>query len=346
MATLNGLPVSYDANGNITGEYGYQGYTYNNANRLASSTITAGSQTMVVGSYSYNAFGRRVINNTETHYLYTPDGKYLVKPVWGNGTVPFQRSEYIYLDNIPVAQVYESLNSNGTVASTTLTYVLADHLGTPRLMMDTTKKVVWRWEGDAFGQSFPIQSTDSTTGLYDFLDLRFPGQMADNGNTSYYNINRYYDPLVGRYTQSDPIGLWGSINRYTYVDANPVNLFDVYGFAKNCPECKQSYFDCLVNCITSHDPLNSLDKLALTGIGGTFPKEWIGLPRGLGGASPLTTVPSTIVHGAGGGGAGTVGGAVRGAGRLASPIWIGYGLYLFGIESWCTYECYNDNCAF
>jgi RHS repeat-associated protein len=234
MATLNGLPVSYDANGNITSEYGYQGYTYNNANRLASSTITAGTQTMVTGSYSYNAFGRRVINNTETHYLYMPDGKYLVKPVWGNGTVPFQRSEYIYLDNMPVAQVYESLNSNGTVASTTLTYVLADHLGTPRLMMDATKKVVWRWEGDAYGQSFPIQSTDSTTGLYDFLDLRFPGQMADNGNTSYYNINRYFDPLVGAYTQPDLIGLSGGVNRFAYSRANPLRFFDFLGLEYSC----------------------------------------------------------------------------------------------------------------
>lgn len=44
-----------------------------------------------------------------------------------------------------------------------------------------------------------------------------------------YNYFRTYDPTIGRYTQSDPIGLNGGLNRYTYVYDSPVNLSDFYG---------------------------------------------------------------------------------------------------------------------
>ena len=45
----------------------------------------------------------------------------------------------------------------------------------------------------------------------------------------HYNYFRDYDPAVGRYVQSDPIGLNGGINTFGYVGANPLLEIDPRG---------------------------------------------------------------------------------------------------------------------
>jgi hypothetical protein len=45
----------------------------------------------------------------------------------------------------------------------------------------------------------------------------------------HYNYSRDYDPQIGRYVQSDPVGLFGGLNTYGYAYANPVSFSDPDG---------------------------------------------------------------------------------------------------------------------
>ena len=44
-----------------------------------------------------------------------------------------------------------------------------------------------------------------------------------------YRRNRYYDPIAGRFTQEDPLGLAGGLNLYGYAAGDPVNFSDPFG---------------------------------------------------------------------------------------------------------------------
>ncbi len=106
-------------------------------------------------------------------------------------------------------------------------FIHTDHLNTPRLVANAAGQTVWLWhQGEPFGNNLPDENP-SGLGAFAF-PLRFPGQYADPETGIFYNYFRDYDAALGRYIQSDPIGLDGGLNIYAYV-RDPQRETDRYG---------------------------------------------------------------------------------------------------------------------
>ncbi|WP_233842105.1 RHS repeat-associated core domain-containing protein [Dyella sp. 2HG41-7] len=204
-----------DADGNTTAisqAGSTYGFGYNARNRMTLAQLNQST----VANYTYNAEGERVAktaNGTTERYNYGPSSQLLSEYGATN-------REYVYLDGIPVA----NLDTQGTTSS--IAYVTADELGTPRAIADSSGNTEWSWayQGNAWGEQSP------TSNGYTY-NPRFQGQYADAETGLNYNVNRDYDPNLGRYIESDTLGMFGGqSSTYAYVDDNPLDLFDPLGF--------------------------------------------------------------------------------------------------------------------
>ncbi|EJQ6145236.1 RHS repeat protein, partial [Escherichia albertii] len=98
-----------------------------------------------------------------------------------------------------------------------------DHRGLPQALISPEGETAWRGEYDEWGNLLGEENPQHLQQPY-----RLPGQQYDEESGLYYNRNRYYDPLQGRYITQDPIGLKGGGNLYKY-PLNPVQKIDVLG---------------------------------------------------------------------------------------------------------------------
>jgi RHS repeat-associated protein len=133
--------------------------------------------------------------------------------------------ETVWLGDIPVA----TLRPNG--ANVDVFYVHTDQLNTPRKVSRPSDNALrWRWDPTPFGEGVPDQNPASIgTFVY---NLRFPGQQFDVETNLNYNYFRDYDPAVGRYVQSDPIGIEDDLNTYAYVHSRPLESVDPLGLGR------------------------------------------------------------------------------------------------------------------
>ena len=116
----------------------------------------------------------------------------------------------------------------GNAPDANVHFIHTDHLNTPRVVANSGGTTVWRWDQqEPFGVNVP---NENPSGLGAFeLPLRFPGQYADKETNLAYNYYREYDAALGRYIQSDPIGLIAGLNTYAYVEGDPLSNSDPEG---------------------------------------------------------------------------------------------------------------------
>jgi RHS repeat-associated protein len=222
----SGLAVThiYDANGNTTAMTdplgNLVGLGYDDRNLL---TVVQSSGT-TIANYQYDGLGIRVWRTITSPSagtaatVYDPAG---TGNLYGEYFAADFR-EYVYVNGIPVATA-----SDAGRAAPGITYLYADHLGTIRAAIAPAggTAYTWAWQNNAFGNQIK-------SGGDNFYN-RFPGQYYDVETGLHYNVNRYYDPAIGRYIQSDPIGLAGGASTYDYAGANPLGFIDPTGLEQD-----------------------------------------------------------------------------------------------------------------
>ncbi|MGO1003306.1 RHS repeat-associated core domain-containing protein [Lysobacter sp. CA196] len=217
LTAWNDVARTYDASGNTISIGGTgKEFGYNAAGRMSTVKINS----LLKASYRYNGVGERVqrqLGATTDYTVYDKTGRFHGR--YDSSGVAVQ--EVVWLGDLPI----------GIIAAGKLHYIEADHLAAPRVVVDPVRqRAVWNWDigGDAFGAGLPNQDPDKDGKAFTF-DLRFAGQQFDAVSSTHYNMFRDYDPSIGRYLQSDPIGLQGGLNTYTYVSGSPLMWSDPMG---------------------------------------------------------------------------------------------------------------------
>ena len=159
-------------------------------------------------TYEYDPFGRRV------------------RKIMPGSTTTFVWAGYDLIAEIAGGEQREYLNvgfysfgewSNGRLFASVLSPRLQ-----PTDLIDESGQCAWSGRYNAFGQLIAESGTAYQT------RLRGAGQYADSETGLYYNVLRYFDPSIGRFTTPDPIGLAGGLNAFT-LSKNFLNWIDPLG---------------------------------------------------------------------------------------------------------------------
>ncbi len=268
----DGIVYTHDGRGNRASQSWNNStatYAYDAFNRLKSVSRTAStsyannsymSMTYPAGATTYttNALDQRVAKSnvaTSARYVYSGQNTLLTEN--NNG----QWTSHLWLGGQPV----------GLIRNDAMHWTHTDHLGRPELVTNTIKQVVWRAK-NFHSERGVVQ--DSIGGY----NLGLPGQYFDDETGLWYNGFRYYDSRLGRYSQSDPIGLIGGLNTYAYVGGNPVSFIDPFGLDRIVTYMNlgvTAYYDNQGNIVNSWSSRNDVSSRSLPGAAGPYHSDHV-----------------------------------------------------------------------
>ena len=229
LASVSGLYTnSYDAAGNLTSD-GHLTHGYDARGPLVQTIVPGSPGTTITWTYNGNGVAVSRIDSasgTGSIWLYDDAGHMVGEYAYPGGAAV---QEFLWLGDTLVAVAGNIPVSCQTPPCTAygVGYVWTDHLNAPRAVTNPSGAQVWQWDSAPFGDTQP-NSNPAGLGAFIF-NHRFPGQYADTSTQLSQNGARSYNPVLGRYIQSDPIGLDGGVGTFTYARSNSVNNVDASG---------------------------------------------------------------------------------------------------------------------
>lgn len=220
------MTYTYDLAGNISGD-GTNQYVHGVLGQIVQIINTSTNTT--IAQYAFNGLDQRAVKVTGgvTHYFVYDQSGHLLDELNSDGSI---YGSYVWLGDRLLATF-----SGPVSASSNAFYIHVDALNTPRVMTNLSQAIGWMWQSGPFGEGG--QSPLSFGGSF---RPRMAGQFYDAEDAKHYNYFRNYDPVTGRYMESDPIGLGGGINTYAYVKNNPLRFSDPFGLCGQKPQQPQT----------------------------------------------------------------------------------------------------------
>ena len=228
LSLYTNVALQYDANGNLTND-GRRVFSYDAENQLTN--VFEGNAWRV--GYVYDGFGLRRIRRAygwqgggwqltnEIHYVC--DGPLVIQERDANNNVLVTYTRGLDLSGSltgagGIGALIARKDSNGT------TYYHSDGNGNITALTDANGNMVARYEYDAYGRLIGMWGSQAAANVY-----RFSSKEYDAVTGLYYFGYRYYDAVLQRWLNQDPLGLGGGPNAYAFVGNNPIMFFDPYG---------------------------------------------------------------------------------------------------------------------
>ncbi|MGW1792074.1 putative T7SS-secreted protein [Streptomyces tubercidicus] len=211
-------------------------YTWNSEDRLSSVATPDGT----TWRYLYDPFGRRIAkqrladdaSTVAEQADFTWDGSTLTEQTnYRSGTQGAISLTWDHKGLTPLTQTERKVSSREIpcplqeIIDQRFFVIVADLVGTPISLVSDSGDLSWQPLHTLWGAT--TWNLDATA----YTPLRFPGQYFDPETQLHYNFHRFYDPGVGCYITSDPLGLRPALNARTYVknpldSSDPLGLFD------------------------------------------------------------------------------------------------------------------------